>query len=57
MLGYADDDWLLAPSLDALQDMLNTCEKYNTEHGLKGTLSWSDIFSYIIDFGPLTMKI
>ena len=35
MLGYADDDWLLAPSLDALQDMLKTCEKYNAEHGLR----------------------
>ena len=35
MLGYADDDWLLAPSMEALQDMLNTCEKYNNEHGLK----------------------
>ena len=35
MLGYADDDWLLAPSLNALQDMLNTCEKYNLEHGLR----------------------
>ena len=35
MLGYADDDWLLAPSMDALQDMLNTCEEYNNEHGLK----------------------
>ena len=35
MVGYADDDWLLAPSLDALQDMLYTCEEYNSEHGLK----------------------
>ena len=26
MLGYADDDWLLAQSLEALQDMLNICE-------------------------------
>ena len=33
MLGYADDDWLLAPSLEALQDMLNIC--YNAEHGLQ----------------------
>ena len=35
MLGYADDDWLLAPSLEALQDMLNICEEYNAEHGLQ----------------------
>ena len=34
MVGYADDDWLLAPSLSALQDMLDTCEQYNKEHGL-----------------------
>ena len=34
MVGYADDDWLLAPSLSSLQDMLNTCEEYNKEHGL-----------------------
>ena len=35
MVGYADDDWLLAPSMDALQEMLNTCEQYNDEHGLR----------------------
>ena len=34
MVGYADDDWLLAPSLHALQEMLNTCEEFNKEHGL-----------------------
>ena len=35
MVGYADDDWLLAPSQQALQDMLQTCEEYNLEHGLQ----------------------
>ena len=35
MVGYADDDWLIAPSITALQDMLNTCEEFNVEHGLK----------------------
>ena len=35
MVGYADDDWLLAPSRSALQEMLNTCEIYNKEHGLQ----------------------
>ena len=35
MVGYADDDWLLAPSLNALQDMLTTCEEYNNDHGLQ----------------------
>ena len=34
MVGYADDDWLLAPSIEALQDMLITCKQYNKEHGL-----------------------
>ena len=34
MVGYADDDWLLAPSLHALQEMLKTCEEFNREHGL-----------------------
>ena len=27
MVGYADDNWLLAPGIEALQDMLNTCEE------------------------------
>jgi len=35
MVGYADDDWLLAPSESALQEMLVTCEEYNAEHGLQ----------------------
>ena len=35
MVGYADDDWLLAPSRNALQEMLKTCEEYNMEHGLQ----------------------
>ena len=26
IFGYSDDNWLLAPSLNALQDMLTTCE-------------------------------
>ena len=30
-----DDEWLLATSLEALQNMLNTCEIYNREHGLQ----------------------
>ena len=33
--GYSDDNLLLAPSLDALQDMLATCEEYATSHNLK----------------------
>ena len=35
IFGYSDDNWLLAPSLSALQDMLNTCEEYAAIHNLK----------------------
>ena len=35
ILGYSDDNWLLAPSLAALQDMLRTCEEYARSHNLK----------------------
>ena len=35
LLGYSDDNVCLAPSLNALQDMLDTCEKYAAEHNLK----------------------
>ena len=34
ILGYSDDNFLLAPSLSALQEMLIICEKYAEEHGL-----------------------
>ena len=35
IFGYSDDNWLLAPSLNALQDMLKTCEEYAASHNLK----------------------
>ena len=35
ILGYADDNFLLAPSREALQSMLDTCEEYAQEHNLK----------------------
>ena len=35
ILGYADDNFLLAPSREALQNMLDTCEEYAQEHNLK----------------------
>ena len=35
IFGYSDDNWLLAPSLAALQDMLRTCEEYAGNHNLK----------------------
>ena len=35
IFGYSDDNWLLAPSLGALQDMLRTCEEYASTHNLK----------------------
>ena len=34
IIGYSDDLLLLAPSIDALQDMLHTCEEYASEHNL-----------------------
>ena len=34
-LGYSDDSFLLAPSLDSWQEMLNICEKYAGSHNLK----------------------
>ena len=35
LLGYSDDNFLLAPSREALQSMLEICEEYAEEHGLK----------------------
>jgi hypothetical protein len=34
IVGYADDNWLLAPTRASLQDMINTCMEYATEHNL-----------------------
>ena len=35
ILGYSDDNLLLAPSREALQVMLSICEKYAMSHGLQ----------------------
>ena len=35
IFGYSDDNWILAPSLGALQDMLQTCEEYAATHNLR----------------------
>ena len=35
IFGYSDDNWVLAPSLSALQDILKTCEEYALSHNLK----------------------
>ena len=35
LLGYSDDNFLLAPSREALQSMLTICERYAKDHGLK----------------------
>ena len=35
IFGYTDDNWVLAPSLGSLQDMLTTCENYAKCHNLK----------------------
>ena len=35
ILGYSDDNFLLAPSLHALQEMLQICERYAADHDLQ----------------------
>ena len=35
IFGYSDDNFLMAPSINALQEMLNTCEEFVQEHNLK----------------------
>ena len=35
VLGYADDLYLIAPCIDALQEMLSICERYAADHNLK----------------------
>ena len=35
LFGYSDDNWALAPSLDSLQKILDTCEEYAALHNLK----------------------
>ena len=35
LLGYSDDNICLAPSLSALQSMLDTCQEYAANHNLK----------------------
>ena len=35
VLGYSDDNYLLCPSLNGLQEMIKTCEDFVNEHGLK----------------------
>ena len=35
IFGYSDDNWVLAPSLSALQDILRTCEEFAASHNLK----------------------
>jgi hypothetical protein len=35
IFGYSDDNLLIAPSLDSLQEMVKTCESYASEQNLK----------------------
>ena len=35
IFGYSDDNLLVAPSLDSLQEMLKTCELFAAEHNLQ----------------------
>ena len=37
MLGYADDIMLLSPTLEGLQDMVDTCAAYMSVHNLAPT--------------------
>ena len=37
ILGYSDDNLLLSPSIEGLQDMLNTCEEYAKDQDPSGT--------------------
>lgn len=43
VVGYADDIILLSPTLDGLQDMVSTCEKFAKSHDL--TFSTNDIIT------------
>ena len=38
--GYADDNFLMSPTLDGLQEMLDTCEEYANEHNLTFSTNW-----------------
>ena len=46
IVGYSDDMLLIAPSIDALQAMISTCEKYTLEHNLQ----------FSTDFNPRKSK-
>ena len=35
IFGYSDDNWLIAPSISALQDMIDTCQEFAAKHNLK----------------------
>ena len=35
MFGYSDDNWVLAPSVSSLREMMKTIEDYCSEHNLK----------------------
>ena len=35
IFGYSDDNWVLAPSVSCLQEMLDTIENYSNQHNLK----------------------
>ena len=35
MFGYSDDNWVLAPSVSSLREMMKTIEEYCSEHNLK----------------------
>ena len=46
IVGYTDDNWLIAPTRASLQDMINTCVECASDHNL----------TFSIDKNPLKAK-
>ena len=55
--GYADDVVLLAPSLDALREMVSICETYATEYHLLFNPSKSKLMYFNISHDNLSVKL
>ena len=55
--GYADDVVFLAPSLDALREMVSICETYATEYQLLFKPSKSKLMYFNISHENLSVKL
>ena len=55
--GYSDDVVLLAPSLDALREMVSICETYATKYQLLYNPSKSKLMYFNIYHGNLSVKL